>query len=170
MRGANRLHAWQLFQDGWAYTQIARALGVSLSADSQWVTTARLHVPEALRAHPAPGKTAQLTAAQLSELTTLLTQGAEAHSLAGDVWTAPRVAVLIARTFGIQYSDRHVRRLLRHRLHWSPQQSIRQAAKRDDAAVEHWRTATYPALKKIRRERRTLWLLDEAPCTFSRGS
>ena len=149
VREANRLRAWQLFQEGWSRTHIAHALGVTLSAVSQWITKARTHGAEALRAHPAPGKAPRLTDAQLTELTTLLTQGAEAHGFAGAVWTAPRVAVLIARTFGIQYSARHVRRLLHARLHWSPQQPCRHAAKRNAAAVEQWRTETYPALKKM---------------------
>ncbi len=147
-REALRFRALQLFRDGWSLTHIARTLGVTLSAVSQWMKRAREHGDEALRAHPAPGPTPRLTTEQLAHLLSLLRQGAPAHGFEGEVWTASRVAQLIATHFGVHYSDRHVRRLLTQ-LHWSPQTPATRAAKRNEPAIEHWRTERYPALKKI---------------------
>jgi transposase len=142
-----RLRALQLFHDGWSLTHIARTLRVTLSAVSQWMKRAREQGEEALRAHPAPGPTPRLTTEQHAQLLSLLRQGAPAHGFEGEVWTASRVAQLIATTFGVQYSDRHVRRLLIH-LKWSHQTPATRAAKRNEPAIEQWRTERYPELKK----------------------
>lgn len=147
-REAIRLRAYQLFREGWAPIRIAQALGVTRSAVSQWLSAVRARGEDALRGRSAPGAPPRLTPDQLAHLVTLLKQGAPAHGFDGEVWTAARVAQVIATAFGVTYSVRHVRRLL-HRLHWSPQTPRTRDAKRDDAAIAHWRDHVYPALKKM---------------------
>lgn len=61
------------------------------------------------------GWTQTAIAAQRETLVTLLTQGAEAHGMAGDMWTNARVATLFTQQFGVTLCDRQVRRLLRER-------------------------------------------------------
>jgi transposase len=70
----------------------------------------------------------------------------------GDVWTAPRVAAVIERGFGVRYHPAHVSRLLRA-LGWSVQQPTRRATQRDQAAIAAWYTERWPALKKGRRRK-----------------
>lgn len=147
-REAIRFRAYQLYTEGWSLTSIAHGMGVTLSAVSQWMKTVREQGEDALRAHPAPGATPRLTAEQLRQLVELLHKGAEAHGFQGDLWTAARVAVLIEHTFGVTYGERHVRRLL-HTLKWSRQHPITQEAKRDEAAIAHFRHVRYPALKTM---------------------
>jgi transposase len=49
------MQALELMRDGWNQRAIARALGVTEAAVSQWMAAAGQGGQEALRAHPAPG-------------------------------------------------------------------------------------------------------------------
>src|SRR5262249_27089229 len=151
-REGRRRRAWELKQQGWSQRQIAAALGVSEGAVSQWLRRAREGGVEALRRRPRPGPKPQLTAAQRAELGRLLAQGAEAHGFLGEVWTAPRVATVIRRHFGVAYHLAHVSRLLRRRK-WSVEKPGRRATQRDEAAIARWWAERWPALKKRRKRR-----------------
>jgi len=146
-REARRFRALELSRHGWSLTRIARALGVTVSAVSQWLKKMQTHGEEALRSQHIPGRTPRVTAAQRDELVTLLTAGAEAQGFAGDVWTSPRVSALIAQHFGITLQERQVRRLL-HQMGWSRQMPERRAEQRDEAAIAQWAHTRWPALKK----------------------
>jgi transposase len=131
-----RLRAWELKQQGWKQAKIAAALGVSPGAVSQWLTRARTEGgPEALRRRPAPGPAPRVSGAQQQELLAILARGAEAYQFRGDVWTAPRVALVIRQEFGVRYDPGHVSRLLRG-WGWSVQKPRRQASQRSQAAVD----------------------------------
>jgi transposase len=81
------LRAWELHHLGWTQARIAQAFGVSQGAVSQWLKRAQLAGLQALHAHPAPGRPALLSPAQLAQLEHLLLQGAEAFGFLGAVWT-----------------------------------------------------------------------------------
>jgi transposase len=134
-REGRRLRAWELKQQGWSQAKIARALGVSPGAVSQWMKRAREEGgPEALRRRPAPGPRPRLGGEQQQELLTILQRGAEAYQFRGDVWTAPRIAQVIRREFGVRYDPGHVSRLLRA-WGWSVQKPRRQASQRNEQAI-----------------------------------
>ena len=141
-----RLQAWRLHQQGWTGRAIAQALGVTEGAVSQWLKRAREHGEAALYHRMPPGPTPKLTAEQRAQLPTLLAYGAEAYGFLGDVWTTKRVAVVIAREFGVQYHPAHVSRLLRQ-IGWSVQKPIKRATQRDEAAIAAWTSARWPALQ-----------------------
>jgi transposase len=82
---ARRLQAWHLQQQGWSQRQIARALGVSEGAVSQWMTRAHDEGPETLRHRPHSGAARRLAPDQLARLPELLHRGAEAYGLRGQV-------------------------------------------------------------------------------------
>jgi transposase len=137
-----------LKQEGWPQKEISRALGVSEGAVSQWLTRAREGGGvEALTRRPPPGVTPRLSREQRAQLPALLARGAEAYGFRGDVWTARRVAQLIADTFGVRYHRDHVSRVLRQ-LGWSRQRPITRATQRDEAAIKQWRDERWPALQK----------------------
>ena len=146
-REGRRLRAWELHEAGWKQCAIAAALGVTPGAVSQWLKRARLDGPAALRRHPAPGPAPKLTAEQRAWLPTLLARGAEAFGWRGDIWTAPRVAVLIQEAFGVRYHPAHVSRVLRA-VGWSPQKPRRRASQRNEAEIAAWITERWPALKR----------------------
>jgi transposase len=129
---------------------------------SSWLAKARDGGPEALRAHPAPGRPAKLTPAQRQLIPEFLWHGPEAYGFRGQVWTCDRVAEVIEWEFGVRYHKDHVGRLLKG-LGWTPQQPIKRAIQRDEAAIRRWREEAWPELRRrARRERRALILEDES--------
>jgi len=82
----------------------------------RWRQAARSR-PDGLAAKPHPGPKPGLSDAQLEHLEDLLLDGAVAHGWPNALWTAPRVAEVIRRHFGIGYHPEHVRKLLKGRLH-----------------------------------------------------
>lgn len=146
-REERRKRAWALKQEGWKQHDIAAALGVSEGAVSQWVKRAREGGLDALGHRPPPGLPPRLTAEQRAQVPALLARGAQAYGFRGDVWTAKRVAEVIARTFGVRYHPDHVSRLLKQS-GWSRQQPIERATQRDEAAIRQWYEQRWPALKK----------------------
>jgi transposase len=109
-----RKRAWALKQEGWPQKDIVTALGASEGAVSQWLKRAREYGGvEGLKRRPPPGMTPRLSAEQRAQIPALLALGAEAYGYRGDVWTARRVAQLIAEIFGVRYHRDHVSRVLR---------------------------------------------------------
>src|SRR5262245_14277588 len=142
-----RRRAWELKQAGWTQRQIARALGVTEGAVSQWMARVRAGGPEALRHRPPPGGRPRLSAAQRADLPAVLARGAAHYGFTGDVWASPRVAQVIRERYGVRYHPGHVRHLLRQ-LGWSRQKPARRASQRDEAAIQRWWSERWPALKK----------------------
>jgi transposase len=151
-----RLRAWELKQQGWQQREIAAALGVTEGAVSQWMSRGRQGGIAGLRHRPPPGPSSRLTPEQLAQLPELLAGGAEAFGFRGQIWTARRVTEVIRREFGVGYHFNHVGNLLRA-AGWSPQKPLRRATQRNEAAVEHWRTERWPALKRGPSEKAARW-------------
>jgi len=151
-REGRRFRAWELKQQGWKQQDIAKALGVSPGAVSQWLKAAREGGPEALRRHPAPGPQPRLTPEQKAEIPELLAKGAEAYGFRGDLWTTARTAAVIKEVFGVSYHPAHVCRLLKE-IGWSVQKPIRRATQRDEAAIAAWYAERWPELKRGRKKR-----------------
>lgn len=152
----------QLKRQGWHQRDIADALGVSEVAVSGWLARVREGGPEALLAHPAPGRPPKLSDAQKRLIPEFLWHGAEAYGFRGEVWTRARIARVIEEEFGVRYHKGHVGRLLQE-LHWTPQVPIRRAIQRDEDAIRRWRVEVWPDLQqRARRERRVLVFEDES--------
>ncbi len=161
-REYRRMRALALSGQGWKQREIARALGVSEGAVSQWLKAARQGGAAALRRRPIPGARPKLTEAQRAELAGLLDRGAEAAGFRGEFWTTKRIAALIRRRFGVRYHPAHVSRLVR-RLGFSVQKPVRRATQRDDAEVDRWWRERWPELKRLAEaEGRTIVFVDEA--------
>jgi transposase len=148
-----RLRAWQLYQEGWSQAEIARALGVTPGAVSQWFKRAKAAGPDpqsalnALKRRIAPGPPPRLTPEQKQRLAEMLQEGAEAHGFRGAVWTQRRVADLIRSEFGVEYHPFHMYRLLRE-LDFTHQKPTRRATQRDEEAIQKWLAERWPALKQ----------------------
>ncbi len=112
-----RLQGWKLLQAGWRQVEVAKAVGVTKGAVSQWVKRVREGGVEALLHHPAPGAKSKLTSAQLAALPKLLARGAEAYDFRGQVWTHPRIAKVIQEKMGVHYHPNHIPRLLKKITH-----------------------------------------------------
>jgi len=68
------------------------------------------------------------------------------HGWPNRLWTTARVAQLIRRHFGVSFHPDHVGRFLRQRLGWTPQKPRRRARERDEDAIAHWKTVTFPQI------------------------
>ena len=142
-----RLRAWELYQEGWKQRDIANALGVTQGAVSQWLKRGREGGVESLRHQPPPGATPRLSPVQRDQLLKLLSQGAEFFGFQGEVWTQPRVAILIRDCFGVSYDPSHVGRILKA-CGWSSQRPVHQATQRNEEAIRLWQEERWPQIKK----------------------
>lgn len=142
-----RRRAWDLYQKGWQQRQIAEALGVSDGAVSQWLKRVREEGEAGLKANPAPGPTPRMSEEQKAQLPGLLEAGAESYGFQGNVWTHERVAWLIKKQFGIQYSIRHAGRILKQ-IGYSHQKPMQVAQQRNDQAIEQFEQEIIPQIKK----------------------
>lgn len=143
-REARRRRAFELHIQGWSQHAIARALGISQAAVSQWLAAGHWQAAE-----PSRGAGPKVPAGALRLLPDLLSHGAEVWGFRGELWTCARVAAVIQEEFGVLYSRAHVSRLLKA-LEWTPQRPVERASQRDEAAIAAWRAERWPLLKKRR--------------------
>jgi transposase len=142
-----RLQAMSLLKDGRTQSDVARLLGVTPAAVSQWKQAYDQEGRQALLAKIAPGPTPKLSPRQCQRLLAYLKQGPRQHGWSTELWTLPRIAALVERKFGVRYDQSGVWRLLR-RLGWTCQKPERRARERDQAAIDGWRARDWSRLKK----------------------
>jgi len=126
---------------------IARRLGVSRQSVMRWYRAWRKGGRTALRAAGRAGRKPRLVPEQMASIEAALRQGPRAHGFRTNLWTLPRVARLIKRLTGVQYHPGHVWRLL-GALDWTLQRPAKRARERNEAAIRHWITTRWPAVKK----------------------
>ena len=142
-----RVRAGRLLLAGKSPPEVARAVGAPRQTVYRWREVLEAGGIDALRDMSKGGRPSRLGAGELSRLYVALLEGAQAHGFATPLWTLKRVRLWIEREFGVRYSEVHVWRLL-GQLEFSNQKPDRRALERDEAAIEHWRKRTWPALKK----------------------
>lgn len=127
--------------------EIARELGVSHAAVSQWAARLEAAGAEALARRQHPGRPAQLTVAEWDDVLALLAWGAQAHGFDTARWTLRRIARGPRREFGVAYHPHSLSALLRAQ-DWSPQQPATRARERDAALIAAWLRHDWPAVKR----------------------
>lgn len=142
---ARRRKGMRLLAQGVAQVEVARRLEVSRQTASSW-DAKRLEDRQSWR-RKALGRPSGLEPAQRSSLAKMIVAGAMANGFATELWTLPRVAMLIKKEFGLSYSTVHVWRLLRQ-LGFSSQRPTGRALQRDEQAIQRWKTRRWPWLKK----------------------
>lgn len=142
-----RRRAVELLAEGYSHGKVAVMVGSSTSSIDRWKKMAAMG-DAALKSKPHPGPTPFLTEEQERELESLLCQGATSHGWANDLWTAQRVADVIATRFGRRFHPEHVRKILRERLGWSSQRPERRARERNEDEIARWKREEWPILKK----------------------
>ena len=136
-------------------------MGITPRSLYRWLQNAK--TPDGLAGKPHPGSPTRLSVTQQKELEQYLLQGAQAHGWHNQLWTTQRIADLIRRKFGVSLHHDHVGRFLRERLRWSPQKPRRRARERDENAIKHWQSVTFPAILEAAIERDAhLVFLDES--------
>jgi transposase len=156
-----RKRAVQAVSEGQTQTNVARVLGVSRKSVCRWVKQS--HQPGGLNAKPHLGNTPGLSEEDLERLEELLMKGAKANGWHNELWTAARVARLIASEFGVNYHPEHVRRILKNRLNWTCQKPRRKAREANEKEVARWLDDEFPRiLRDAYRRKAYLVFLDES--------
>jgi transposase len=144
-----RKRAVALLEQGYQPVEIARRLGVDRRSVRRWKASYLHEGLKGIQARPAAGRPPRLSLREKSQLERVLLRGAVAAGFPSDLWTCPRVAVLIESRFGVCYHVDHIGRLL-HSLGWSPQKPTRRAVERDEAGIQRWLKQQWPGIKKKR--------------------
>ena len=134
--------------------EIARYLGVSESAVSQWKKKLVEGGPKALAARTANGRPAKMDAKAKQALVKKLEAGAIAAGFPTEQWTQARVKQVIEREFGVVYHRNYIGRLL-HGLGWSVQKPDPRAIERDEELIRAWLSKDWPRIKKSAAVRRS---------------
>ena len=145
-----RREAARLFRTGeLSQAEVARRLGVTPAAVSQWRRAWRRGGERRLAARAKPGRRARLTAAQWARLGRLVDRGARAAGFDTERWTLRRLAAVIEREFGVRYHPRYLERPLKAH-GFTPQQPATRARERDEYVIARWPAREWVALKKRR--------------------
>ena len=126
-----RKQAARLFARGrLSQASVARELKVSRMSVSRWYRQWNKAGKNGLKAAPRAGRRPLLTARQVQRVKAALRLGARAHGFPADLWTLPRVAVLIERLTGVRYHPGHVWKVL-GAMNWTLQKPEQQAKERN---------------------------------------
>lgn len=142
-----RQRAARLFKAGKRQAEVARTLGVSRQSVSRWHRQYQRGGAGALRGAGRAGRKPRLNQRQLAQVDRALRLGARAQGFDTDLWTLPRISLVIERRTGVRYHAGHVWRILRD-LNWTLQRPARRARERNPAAVRQWVAERWPAIKK----------------------
>lgn len=130
--------------------EIAEEHGVTASAVSKWKSTLNevgIAGLQSTNDEGNQGPDSALGHQHREQLVELLEAGAQAHGWETDLWTSRRVAALIEREFGIDFSPRHCRRIL-HELGYRPVKPREEAAEKDPEEKQRWLDEEAEQLKK----------------------
>lgn len=142
-----RLRSVGLFKKGLSAAEVGRRLGVSRQVAHRWKQFWQDGGKAALCSKGKAGRKAKVNAAQKQEVIQALITGPLAAGYHTDLWTLPRVSILIEEITGVTYHPGHVWRVL-GAWGFSCQRPERRALERDEKAIATWKRKTWPMLKK----------------------
>jgi transposase len=148
-----RLLAVRRVAEGYSQVGVARFLGVNPRTVRRWVRQHRTFGEGGLIAVPHPGRCPKLLPSHEAAILSWLRDSPRRHGFPTELWTAPRIARLIERHWGIHFHPRYLNEWLTRR-GVSPQKPIPQPRERDRAAIDLWLAEDWPRLKKKRGPRR----------------
>ena len=144
-----RRKAARLFENNVTAPEVARRLGVARQVAYRWKDAWQKGGVAALASKGQTGPKPKLDPAQTQQVVNALLEGPAAHGYKTQLWTLPRVALLIEKLTGVRYHPGHVWKLLGSS-GFSCQRPERRAVERDEPAIGHWKQVRWPAIKKKR--------------------
>src|SRR6516165_8171697 len=142
-----RREAARLLQKGYSQSEVARQVGAHRQSVSQWARQLQQGGRRALKKAGRAGRKPRLRPADLRRIERGLQRGPEALGYETSLWTAWRVAHLIAEECGVRYDPSQAWRILR-RLGWSCQRPVGRALERDQAKIREWKEKRWVEIKK----------------------
>lgn len=113
-KAVRRLAVALAYADGESVDALSRRYGLARSTIYHWLDRFETRsLEDALEDDPRPGRPGKLTSEQRRELALVLAETPADHGYEGEEWTGALVRRHVASTYGIEYSARHARRLLR---------------------------------------------------------
>ena len=157
-----RLLAVQRVLEGYSTVEVADFLGVDPSSVRRWLADFSQHGAAGLAAQPVPGRPPKLTTTQEKIVCRWVGDNPTDHGFPTELWTAPRLALLIDQEFGVSLHPIYLSAWLRRR-GYTPQLPRRVARERDDREIARWLAQDWPRIKrKASRRGACLLLLDES--------
>jgi transposase len=146
-----RMAAADLIEAGASDREVAKRFRVTRMSANRWRRALTAGGRAALVSKGPGGGPCKLSPVQVRELVAVLEAGPAAWGWDEDqCWTLARIAEVVRRRFGVEYTPAGLDLLL-HRAGWSVQVPARQAAERDEAAIAAWKEVTWPVIKRRRR-------------------
>jgi transposase len=136
-------------RSGYTQVEVANFLKVHRSSVSEWMKRYREQGRVGLKAKPHPGRPPKLTPAQEREVLSWFSRLPTEFGFPTELWTAPRVASLIKKTFGVRFHPRYMNQWLAQR-RITPQKPRRQPRERNEAEIRRWIAEKWPQIKKGR--------------------
>lgn len=148
---AMRPAAIRMAQRGVRVEDIAAGMRLNRSTVFGWIKRFQEKGWTALASHKAPGARPKLKQRQALRLVGMLHRPAFAYGFDSDLWTGPRVRILIKKIFGVKLHHKHMPRFLR-RLGLVRKSPERRALEQDPKAVRRWRRYVLPAITRAARQ------------------
>jgi transposase len=142
-----RVKAAAMFEKGTSAPEVGRMLGVSRQVAYRWKSAWEKGGKKGLASKGKAGRKSKLTAVQTQQVVKALVAGPVSRGYKTNLWTLPRVALLIKELTGVQYHPGHVWRLLGDH-GFSCQRPERRAIERDETKIRRWKRVEWPAIKK----------------------
>jgi transposase len=144
-------------------SEVAESLGFYRTSLYRWLRAYKRGGVQALAQRKHPGPERKLTPKQEAQVVRwMVGKDPRQFGFEFGLWTRQIVQTMIQERFGVSLTLPSVGHLLA-RLEITPQKPLRRAYERDEAAVEEWKTQTYPRLRqRAKRRGADLFFLDEA--------
>jgi transposase len=138
--------------DGEPPEEVADTLHVGERSVWRWLAAWRADGSAGLISRPRSGRPPKLSDAQAQQVLAWIHDGRSAteFGFVTERWTAPRVAELIRRCFGVRMNARYLNDWLRRRGQITPQVPQRQPRERDQRVIDAWVAHDWPRIKKRR--------------------
>ena len=138
--------AMRLVDQGIRVEDIAFGMRLNRSTVFGWVRKCRQGGLTVLKSTKAPGARPKLKQQEIMKLVALLLKPAMDFGFESDLWTGPRVRVLIKREFGVKFHPKHMPRFLA-RLGLVRKTPERRALEQDPKAVARWKRYLLPRVE-----------------------
>jgi transposase len=133
--------------DGGTPEEVADILEVNESSVWRWRKRLEEEGPSGLLTKPGQGRPPKLSDVQARQVLRWLDKSPCDFGFATERWTAPRVASLIDRSFGVQMNHRYLNDWLNRR-DITPQVPQPRPRERDDGKIEQWVSNDWSRIKK----------------------
>jgi len=148
--------------EGYTAEEAADFLGVNPGSVRRWVAAFRGRGTAGLTARPVSGRPPKLTPTQEKVVRRWLADNPTDHGFATELWTTPRLALLVEQEFGVHFHPDYLTTWLRQR-GYTPQLPRRVPRERNEDEIARWLAEDWPRIKRNARRRGAyLLLLDES--------